>query len=100
MDYKVVFKSFADVATKEAALPKETWEHVLGIYEKAVQTVAGTQARQAIFELADFEEAAANGIGGYTLILQRDREAKTETWVGTFQQGQKLLKVRAALERA
>lgn len=100
MDYKIIYKSFVDVATEEAAAPKETWEKLLWAYEKALQTVAGTLIRQALFELRDFEDAIAMGIGGYTLILQRDMEAKTETWAGIFQYGQKVLKVRAVLERA
>lgn len=98
MDYKVDYISFVDLATTEVPLSKETWEQVLYAYEEALKIVAGKPVRQAILELADFKEAVANDISGYTLILQRDREDKTETWNGIFQRGEKLLKVRARLE--
>jgi len=99
MDYKIAFKSLVDDITKEPEISKETWEHFLNIYEEAVKMVAGSRIDQVIFKLMDFEEAVANGISGYTLILQRDKEVNNETWIGIFEQGQKVLKVRATLER-
>lgn len=64
-----------------------------------IKRMATTQARRSWYELEDFASAKARGINRFTLMLERRTVAGQEQWWGTFEYGQKKLKVMATLER-
>lgn len=74
-------------------------ESLLDIYTHTVKRMATTLAKKSWFELEDFSTAKSKGINRFCLTLERRKVSGQEQWWGTFENGQKKLKVIATLER-
>ena len=61
--------------------------------------MAVTLARKAHYELADFHMSKKRGISGFSLTIEKEKVASEDFYSGTFQEGQKTLKVHAFLEK-
>ncbi|MET0155766.1 MAG: hypothetical protein ABW189_06665 [Rickettsiales bacterium] len=74
-------------------------EALLDAYAHTVKRMAATQARKSWYELEDFALTKKMGINRFILTPERRTVAGQEQWWGTFEYGQKKLKVIATLER-
>jgi hypothetical protein len=61
--------------------------------------MATTLARKAWYELRDFFNAKDQGVEGFSLLIERKVVCHQEQWWGTFENGNKTLKIIATLEK-
>ena len=64
-------------------------------FERIVKEVAST--RQSYFELKDCSLAKKQGVDGFTLAIERVKICECEPWWGTFEYGNKKLKILITL---
>lgn len=95
---KLFYKAMIEDVQNDKCTDTEI-EALLDTYAHTVKRMATTQARRSWYELEDFASAKARGINRFTLMLERRTVAGQEQWWGTFEYGQKKLKVMATLER-
>ena len=72
-------------------------EHLLDIAAYAIERIAPTLARSAVFNLADFATAKQRGISGFALTLSRQIAAEQEAWVAEFRQANRSVRVLLTL---
>lgn len=73
-------------------------EHLLDLFESAVQSVAPTLVREAKFDTTEFATAKARGCQGFTLLVSRARADSSNGWFGAIQRGDERLDVIGHLE--
>lgn len=74
-------------------------EVLLDIFSNTVKHMAITLARKCWFELSDFASSKAAGVDGFSLTIERRKIGAQEQWWGSFDYGNKNLKVIATLEK-
>ena len=73
---------------------------LLGTYERLVKRTATTAARKAWYHLEDCAMAKQQGVGRFTLTLERSLKKSTPNqWRGRFEYGGKRLEVVGALAK-
>jgi hypothetical protein len=76
---------------------------LLDCFENLMATAASASCRRAYYELADLPLASRQGLGAYSLEIERmlnnpGLEKTDHVWTGTFTDGQCRLKVMGCLE--
>lgn len=76
---------------------------LLDCFENLMATAASASCRRAYYKLADLTLASRQGLGAYSIEIERmmDNPALEKTdhvWTGTFTNGQHSLKVMGCLE--
>ena len=76
---------------------------LLDCFEKLMATAASASCRRAYYELADLTLASRQGLGAYSIEIERmmdnlGLEKTDHVWTGTFTDGQNSLKVMGCLE--
>jgi hypothetical protein len=76
---------------------------LLDCFENLMATAASASCRRAYYELADLTLASRQGLGAYSIEIERmldnpGLEKTDHVWTGTFTNGQQRLKVMGCLE--
>ena len=95
---KLYYKAFIEDIQNDKCTDQEI-ERLVDVYASTVKRMATTLARRAHYELADFHMSKQRGIDGFSLTIERKNIASVEHYSGSFQNGQKNLKVIAVLEK-
>lgn len=95
---KLFYKAFIEDIQNDKCTDQEI-EKLLDVYASTVKRMATTLARKSWFELSDFHGARERGIAGFNLMIERKKVSGIEHFVGTFEKGNKNLKVMAVLEK-
>jgi len=91
--YKVVI-----LTVEREQCPKAAEAVLINLFEYAVKRQATTLARQAYYEMRDFDTAVKAGLADYRLCITR-KPGKQEFWIGSFESGNKMVTITAKLER-
>ena len=73
-------------------------DDLLDLFESALQSIACTLAREAVFDTTDFATAAKRGCAGYTLRIMRVTLESGQSWHGEFTKDTQRMEVIAHLE--
>lgn len=73
-------------------------DDLLDLFESALQAIACTLAREAVFDTTDFATAARRGCTGYTLRIIRVTLETGVSWHGAFTKESQRMEVIAHLE--
>ena len=73
-------------------------EHLLDLFESALQSIVCTLIREAVFETTDFATAARRGCTGYALRIIRVTHETGQSWQGEFTKDSQRMEVIAHLE--
>jgi len=58
---------------------------LLDIAAYAIESIAPTLAKSAVFDLSDFSLAKRRGVSGFELLLIREKTNAHESWTAKFQ---------------
>ena len=71
---------------------------LLDLFESALQSIATTLVREAVFDTSDFATAASRGCTGYTLCFIRVTLETGVSWHGVFTKDAQRIEVMGHLE--
>ncbi len=97
MTSKLYYKTIIEDVTHECCSDTEI-EILLDIYERTIKKLATTLAYYAEYRLADFTNAKAYGIDGFTLKVKKRMICSQEQWHGHYEHNDKNLTIIATLE--
>lgn len=92
--YKAMIEDVQNVRCTDTEI-----ENLLDIYSSTVKHMAITLARKSCYELSDFASAKIFGVDGFSLTIERRQIMQQEQWWGSFECGDKNLKIMATLEK-
>lgn len=95
---RLFYKAIIEDVQNEKCTDSEC-EALLDAFEHTMKHIATTLARKAWFELQDYALAKKQGLGGFSLMIERENVLGQEHWTGIFENGDKSLKVIGMLER-
>lgn len=72
---------------------------LINLFEYIVKRQATTLARQAYYEMSDFDAAVKAGLTDYKLCITRKSD-KQEYWIGRFESGNSLITITAKLKKS
>jgi hypothetical protein len=101
MNKKLMKRVIMDVQNE--GCPEAHIAPLLDCFENLMATVASASCRRAYYELADLTLASRQGLGTYSIEIERmmnnpSLEKNDYVWTGTFTDGQHSLKVMGCLE--
>jgi len=73
-------------------------EHLLDLFESALQSISTTLIREAVFDTTDFATAVRRGCTGYALRILRVKLESGVSWHGVFTKDAQRMEVIAHLE--
>ena len=73
-------------------------DHLLDLFESALQSIVTTLVRDAVFDTTDFATAARRGCTGYALRIMRVTLESGVSWHGEFTKDAQRMEVIAHLE--
>ena len=73
-------------------------DNLLDLFESALQSIACTLVREAVFDTTNFATAAGRGCAGYTLRIIRVTLETGVSWDGEFTQDTQRMVIIAHLE--
>ncbi len=98
MNKKLMKRVILDVENE--GCPEAHIAPLLDCFENLMATAASASCRRTYYELADLTLASRQGLGSYSLEIERNPglEKTDHVWTGTFTDGQNSLKVMGCLE--
>ena len=98
MNKKLMKRVIMDVQNE--GCPEAHIAPLLDCFENLMATAASASCRRAYYELADLTLASRQGLGAYSLEIERNPglEKTDLVWTGSFTDGQHSLKVMGCLE--
>ena len=97
MNKKLMKRVIMDVQNE--GCPEAHIAPLLDCFENLMATAASASCRRAYYELADLTLASRQGLGAYSIEIERMLDTTTDhVWTGTFTDGQHSLKVMGCLE--
>lgn len=83
---------------RQNGVPESDISELIDVFAYAVNCIAPTLARRAVFELSDFKSSAKSAVGRYSLDLSRKPLVNREIWIGRFEKDEKWLEVMGSLK--
>ncbi|MDO9069465.1 MAG: hypothetical protein Q7W05_13540, partial [Deltaproteobacteria bacterium] len=74
-------------------------DHLLDMAAYAIERIAPTLAKAAVFDLSDFASARRRGVSGYTLTLSCQRTTRPDLWIAEFKNGNKVVSANFRVTR-
>jgi len=101
MNKKLMKRVIMDVQNE--GCPEAHIAPLLDCFENLMATAASASCRRAYYALADLTLASRQGLGAYSIEIERmmdnpGLEKNDHVWTGTFTDGQNSLKVMGCLE--
>ncbi len=83
MTKRFTTKIVEDIVTK--GVSEHDITQLLDIAAYAIESIAPTLAKTAVFDLSDFSLAKRRGVSGFELFLTREKTKAHESWTAKFQ---------------